>query len=139
MRRQAAVWGCLADFLRILYELLMGPPLRLDEKGIMLTLVEIGTSGRTSSPESAALVADYMAFDRRRTSRRQYQKAFGGLALVVAIGALFGRVAAGEAEIVTGLLLVPPVCLAIIEVVDWRRLIRRLDMVREEARTVKKS
>ena len=49
----------------------------------MLTLVQIQRSA-TSSVEAASLVADYLAFDKRRTSRRQYQKAFGGMAIIVA-------------------------------------------------------
>jgi hypothetical protein len=109
-----------------------------DREGIMLTLAQIKSSS-TSSPEAASLVADYTAFDRRRISTRQYQKAFGGLALTVAIGALLGRVAPGEAEIVIGLLLLPPAFLAMVEFMHWRRLVRRLDQVREQVRTVRKS
>ena len=116
----------------------MGVDFRLDEKGIMLTLVQVRNAAGTST-EAASLVADYAAFDRRRTSRRQYQKAFGGLAVVVLLGALFGRVPADEAAVVGGLLIVPPMILAIVELVHWRRLLRRLDLVRKEARLIKKS
>jgi hypothetical protein len=110
----------------------------LEAKAIMLTLVQIKNS-RSSSAENASLVADYMAFDRRRTERRQYQKAFGGLGIIVLIGALFGRVPADQAAIIAGLLIAPPVALAIVEVVHWRRLVRRLEQARLEARSVRKS
>ena len=104
----------------------------------MLTLVQVRNAA-TSSAGAASLVADYAAFDRRRTSRRQYQKAFGGLAIVVLLGALFGRVPADEAAVVAGLLIAPPMILAIVELVHWRRLLRRLDIVRKEVRAVRKS
>ena len=104
----------------------------------MFTLVQIPRSA-TSSVQTASLVADYVAFDRRRTSRRQYQRAFGGMALIVALGALFGRVEAGEAEIVGALLMSPVVALALLEVIHWRRLARRLDRARAEVQTARKS
>ncbi len=42
----------------------------------------------SSSPvsETAALTRDYLAFERHRTTRRQYVKAFGGMAILVAAG-----------------------------------------------------
>ena len=116
----------------------MGANSSLEAKVIMLTLVEIKNS-HSSSPEAATLVADYMAFDKRRTERRQYQKAFGGLGIIVLLGALFGRVPADQAAIVAGLLIAPPVALAIVEFVHWRRLVRRLEKARAEARSVRKS
>ena len=116
----------------------MGVDFRLDEKVIMLTLVQVRNAA-TSSTETASLVADYTAFDRRRTSRRQYQKAFGGLAVIVLLGALFGRVPGDEAAVVGGLLIVPPLALAILELIHWRRLMNRLDRVRAELRSVRKS
>src|SRR6185503_19554001 len=110
----------------------------LEAKAIMLTLVQIKNSQSTSA-EAASLVADYMAFDRRRTERRQYQKAFGGMGIIVLIGALFGRVPADQAAIVAGLLIAPPVALAIVEVVHWRRLVQRLDRARKDAQITRKS
>jgi uncharacterized membrane protein len=104
----------------------------------MFTLVQIPRSA-TSSVQTASLVADYVAFDKRRTSRRQYQKAFGGMALIVALGALFGRVDVQEAEIVGALLVLPVLALAVFEAVHWRRLARRLDRARAEVQTVRKS
>jgi purine-cytosine permease-like protein len=104
----------------------------------MLTLVQI-RSASTSSAAAASLVADYLSFDRRRTARRQYMKAFGGMALLVLLGALFGRVAGNEAGVVIGLLLAPPMLLAAVEFVQWHRLVRRLDGVRTELREVRKS
>lgn len=95
----------------------------------MFALVQIPTS-KTSSADAASLVADYLAFDRRRTSGRQYMKAFGGMAIIVLIGAAFGRVPVDEAWIVAGLLALPPIVIAGIEAVRWRRLARRLDAVR---------
>ena len=103
----------------------------------MLTLVHV-RSPRTSVADSTPLAADYVAFDRRRTARRQYVKAFGGMALVVFLGALLGRVPANEAWIVIGLLLTPPLTLVAVEVVQWHRLVRRLDRVRAEAHESKK-
>ena len=103
----------------------------------MLTLVQ-ARNRASSSSEAASLVADYVAFDKRRTARRQYQKAFGGIAIVVLLGALFGRVPADEAAVVGGLLIVPPLILAILELIHWRRLMRRLDRVRAEVRSVRK-
>jgi hypothetical protein len=104
----------------------------------MITLVQIPRSA-TSTAHTASLVADYVAFDTRRRSRRQYQKAFGGLAIIVALGALFGRVNTGEAAIVDALLLLPMLTLAVIEVIHWHRLVRRLARVRAEAQSVRKS
>jgi hypothetical protein len=110
----------------------------LDLESNMLTLVEIQRSA-TSSAEAASLVADYLSFDKRRTSRRQYQKAFGGMAIVVLAGAVFGRVAAGEAELVSAVLLLPVLALAIVEALHWRRLIRHLGRVRAESQSIRKS
>jgi hypothetical protein len=104
-----------------------------DWKAVMLTLVQIASSPK-SSRETASLVADYLAFDRQRTSRRQYVKAFGGMALIVLFGAVFGRVDMHEAEIVTGLLLSPPAALVAIEWFHWRRLVKRLGSARAECR-----
>ena len=104
----------------------------------MLTLVQIQRSA-TSPANAASLVADYTAFDTRRRSRRQYQKAFGGMAIIVALGALFDRVEMGEAAIVIALLLLPVLALGVIEVIHWWRLVRRLDRVRAEAQAVRKS
>ena len=104
----------------------------------MLTLVEIQAS-KAPPAETASLVADYMAFDRQRTWRRQYLKAFGGMAVLVLLGAAFGRVPMRESEVVAGLLVLPPSTLAAIEVMSWRRLIRRLNNLRVEAQRVKKS
>ena len=112
-----------------------------DQVAAMLTLVQIPKSSH-SSTETTTLVADYLAFDRRRTARRQYSKAFGGMAVLVVIGALFGRVAVDEAQIVAGLLLLPPSVLVAAEYLHRWRLIRRLHRVRAEvqdARIVKKS
>ena len=100
----------------------------------MLTLVQISNM-KVPSGDVAALVADYLAFDKRRTSRRQYLKAFGGMAVVVVIGALLGRVPIREAEVVSGLLLLPPLVLAAVELFSWHRLTRRLDRVRAELRS----
>jgi len=104
----------------------------------MFTLVQIPRSP-TSSADTSSLVADYVAFDQRRTSRRQYQKAFGGMAIVVLLGALFGYVAMAEAGVVIALLMAPVLTLAIIEGVQWRRLARHLDRVRAEVQTIRKS
>ena len=104
----------------------------------MFTLVQIPRSA-TSAVETSSLVADYVAFDTRRTSRRQYQKAFGGMAIVVLLGALFGYVAMAEAGVVAALLLTPVLILAIVEAIQWRRLARHLDRVRAEVQTIRKS
>jgi len=104
----------------------------------MFTLVQIPRSA-TSSAGTASLVAEYVAFDKRRTSGRQYQKAFGGMAIVVLLGALFGRVAMAEAAVVGALLLAPVLMFAMIELVHWRRLVRRLDRVRADVQTSRKS
>ena len=82
--------------------------------------------------QAAKLAADYLAFDRRRIARRQYLKAFGGMAVLVLLGAVFGRVAAGEAEAVAALLLVPFAALAAAEWVQRHRLVRRLNRLRAE-------
>jgi hypothetical protein len=85
------------------------------------------------------LALDYAAFDRQRTMRRPYQKAFGGLAVLVLLGAFFGRVPVDEAAVLSGLLIVPPSGIAVVELIQWRRLLRRLDQLRKEAGRVKKS
>ena len=95
----------------------------------MLTLVQDRRSC-ASAADTASLVADYLAFDRRRTARRQYVKAFGGMTLVVLLGAMFGRVPADQAWIVAGLLFLFPLTLIAVEIVQRRRLIRRLDALR---------
>ena len=104
----------------------------------MLTLVRARRSC-TSSADTASLVADYLAFDRRRTARRQYVKAFGAMALIVLIGAAFGRVPADQAWIVAGLLSLLPLTLVAVEVVQWRRLVRRLDAIRAQVQAGRKS
>jgi hypothetical protein len=124
--------------LRILYDLLTGSDFSLGTDVIMLTLVQI-RSASTSPVESASLVADYLAFDRRRTTRRQYLKAFGGMAVLVLLGAVFGRVPGNEAEIAASLLLLPPLVLAIVEAFHWRRLVRRLNSLRGAVQTPRKS
>ncbi len=102
----------------------------------MLTLVQVHRSG-ASAEETASLVADYLAFDRRRAARRQYVKAFGGIALVVLLGAVFDRVPADQAWIVAGLLLLLPVALVAVETVQRRRLVCRLNTVRAHAQDQK--
>lgn len=104
----------------------------------MLTLVQIPPSS-TSAADSASLMADYLSFDRRRTVRRQYMKAFGGMAIVVLLGALFNRVPMDEAEIVIGLLATPPLVLAALEAVQRHRLVRRLDRLRAGGAGIRKS
>lgn len=104
----------------------------------MLTLVRLAHS-ETTSADTASLVADYLAFERQRTTRRQYLKAFGGFAVLILLAAALGRVPFGEAEIAAGLLIVPPVALIIVELIRWRRLVLRLDRVRAELHSVKKA
>lgn len=104
----------------------------------MLTLVQIPRSHR-SSADTAGLIADYTAFDRQRVYRRQFTKAFAGMAILVLLGALFGRVPRGEALIAAALLATPPIVLGAIEAVRWHRLARRLDQLRGEVRTIRKS
>ena len=117
---------------------LCGRILIWDWKAVMLTLVQIQSSPK-SSRETASLVADYLAFDRQRTSRRQYVKAFGGMAIIVLLGAMFGRVDMHEAELVTGLLLLPPAALVAVEWFHWRQLLKRLDYARADVPTVRKA
>ena len=108
----------------------------------MLSLVRTraeNASADSTFVDTTSLTADYLAFDRQRTSRRQYVKAFGGMAVLVLIGAAFGRVPVGEAWIVAGLLAVPPLVLATVEAVQWHHLTRRLDRVRGEVQAVRKS
>lgn len=59
-------------------------------------------------------------------------KAFGGMAIVVLLGAAFNRVPADEAWIVAGLLAAPPLVLAVVEAITWRRLIHRLHLLKVE-------
>jgi hypothetical protein len=104
----------------------------------MLTLVNIPASVRASA-DASSLIADYVAFDRRRTLRRQYMKAFGGMAIVIFFGALFRYVPRREAVVVDGLLLVPPAVLAAIELFHWHRLNQKLNRERIQAQTIRKS
>ena len=87
---------------------------------------------QSSSPscDNAALSRDYLAFARHRTTRRQYMKAFGGLAVLVLLGAGFNRVPRHEALAVAGLLSLPPLWLFVVERIRWHRLVRRLHAVR---------
>ncbi len=101
----------------------------------MRALSDDSSSGAVS--ETAALTRDYLAFERHRTTRRQYVKAFGGIAILVVLGAVFNRVPRDEALIVAGLLSLQPLWLWVAELVRWRRLLRRLDAVR--ARTQSES
>ncbi|HUQ87600.1 MAG TPA: hypothetical protein VM096_08585 [Vicinamibacterales bacterium] len=96
----------------------------------MLTLVHV-RNVKTSALDTTTLTADYLAFERRRIARRQYLKAFGAMAIIVMLGASMGKVVWAEAEIVSGLLLLPPAALAAIEAVEWYRLERRLNRLRE--------
>lgn len=95
----------------------------------MPALVRIPRS-RGSAAATAALIADYTAFDRQRIYRRQYLRAFGGLAVVVACGAMFGFVPRREGVVVAAFLTAPPSVLAVIEAWCWRRLVRRMKTVR---------
>ncbi|MBY0495237.1 MAG: hypothetical protein K2Y23_13580 [Cyanobacteria bacterium] len=104
----------------------------------MLTLVQIRDSAATPE-ETASLMADYLAFDRRRGERRQYAKAFGGIAIIVLLGAACGRVPIDEAWKVAGLLAVPPSVMAVLELFHWNRLMRRLNGVRAQVQLVRKS
>jgi len=104
----------------------------------MFTLVHLANS-KTRPADAAALLADYLEFERQRTSRRQYLKAFGGLAIIILAGAALGRVPFGEAEIAAGVLIAPPAALLAAELIRWRRLVHRLDRVRAEAQSVRKS
>lgn len=90
-------------------------------------------------PATLALGREYAAFERLRTARRQYMTAFGGMAIVVILGALFNRVPRNEAVTVAGLLSVTPLWLWIVERFHWRRLVRRLDAERAELRAEKAS
>ena len=107
-------------------------------EGIMLTLVQIPSSV-TSSQETASLVADYLKFDRQRVLRRQYVKAFGGMAIIVLLGVLFGRVDPSEGESVAALLLLVPAVVVAAEWLRWRRLVKRLDNARVQAQAMRKS
>ena len=49
------------------------------------------------------------------------------MAILVMLGAAIGKVVLREAEIVAGLLLLPPLALSAIEAVQWYRLMRRLE------------
>ena len=104
----------------------------------MLTLVQVRRAS-SSSAHTAALVADYLAFDHCRTARRQYVKAFGGMAIIVLLGAAFGRVPAEQAWIVAAMLSLVPLALLIMEIVQRRRLLRRLHMLRVETQKIRKS
>jgi hypothetical protein len=104
----------------------------------LLTLVQIQRSSE-SAGDAASLFADYLAFDRRRTARRQYVKAFGGMALIVLLGAVFGRVPMGEAWIVAGLMSLVPLALLTAESVQRLRLTRRLNSMRAQSQIVRKS
>ena len=64
--------------------------------GTMRALSDDSSSGAVS--ETAALTRDYLAFERHRTTRRQYVKAFGGMAILVLLGAVFNRVPRDEAS-----------------------------------------
>ena len=61
-------------------------------------------------------------------------KAFGGMAILVLAGAVFGRVPVGEAWVVAGLLVSPPLVLAAVEAVQWHRLVGRLETLRDDIR-----
>lgn len=91
----------------------------------------------TRPVETLAVNRDYAAFERLRTTRRQYTKAFGGMAMLVLLGAAFDRVPRHEALIVAGWLSLGPLGLFIVERVRWRRLVRRLDVARAAARAQK--
>ena len=105
---------------------------------MFFTLVRFAHS-ETTSADAASLVADYLAFERQRATRRQYLKAFGGFAVVILLAAALGRVPFGEAEFAAGALIVPPVALLVVELIRWRRLVWRLDRVRAEVHSVRKS
>ncbi len=108
-------------------------------EGLMLTLVQIQ-------------IVQYLVRRNRLTGRglprvrpstnlaaRNIMKAFGGMAILVLLGGAFGRVPSSEARMVAGLLVLPPLLLAAIEAIRWHRLVRRLDQLRAEVQTVRKS
>jgi hypothetical protein len=104
----------------------------------MFTLIHIFPS-ITSARQTASLISDYLAFDRHRIARRQYMKAFGGMAVMVLLGAAGGSLPPNEALTVSGMLVTPLLVLGVIEMVQWRRLLSRLDEARAEMREVRKS
>jgi len=105
---------------------------------VVLTLVHFAPR-QPSSADAAALVADYLAFDRQRQQRRLYGKALGGLAVVALLGGVAGKLPLRQADIAAAILLLPPLALRAIEGYRWYRLLRRLDRVRAEVRDGRKS
>jgi uncharacterized membrane protein len=85
------------------------------------------------------LAAEYLAFDRCRTARRQYVKAFGGMAVIVLVGAAFGRVPVHQAWIIAGLLLLLPSMLFVKEMIQRHRLCQRLNTIRAQSQGSRKS
>jgi hypothetical protein len=71
--------------------------------------------------------------------RRQYVKAFGGMAVIVVLGALFGKVDPREGAWVAGLLLLLPAIVVVDEWRHWRRLLRRLGDARLQVQGGRKS
>jgi lipopolysaccharide export LptBFGC system permease protein LptF len=94
----------------------------------MLTLVKIPRSHR-SAAATAALIADYTAYDHQRSYRRQYIRAFGGIAVIVFFGAMFRFEPRREGLIAALLFALPPAILGAVEAYHWHRLTRRLKAI----------
>lgn len=94
---------------------------------------------RRLSEDAAALVADYAAFDRGRASRRQILTFLAGLALVILLGTAIGKLLPAESLIAEGVLVTPALGLVAADAVQRRHLVRRLDRVRADVQTVRKS
>jgi hypothetical protein len=89
---------------------------------------------RSSRRETAALMADYLAFDRQRRGRQPFIKAFTGFAIVMLGGGVVGTVPWGEAELSAAVLALACVRLMTLNSRGLTRLKNRLAALRARQR-----
>jgi hypothetical protein len=92
-----------------------------------------------AAPGAAALISDYAAFDRRRSSRRPFIRAFVGFAVIIMLGGLAGRLPGREAEVAAGICLAPALALIGSEAWGSHRLESRLGELRAKSALLRKS
>jgi hypothetical protein len=98
----------------------------------MFTVAEYPALSR-SAADVAGLLAEYVAFDRLRSWRRDLFKVGVTMTVLAMIAAAFERMSVPECWALAGLLLPPPLVVWAIEWRRWRSLARRLNTAAVQA------
>jgi hypothetical protein len=94
----------------------------------MFTVAEYPVLSR-SAADVAGLLAEYAAFDRLRSWRRDLLKVGLTMTALAMVAAAFERISVPECWALAGLLLSPPLVVWAIERLRWHSLARRLNGV----------